>query len=237
VWGDKGSRRLYRSRFNEGYLKHRLDVFYKYTVPSVVAQTCKDFVWLVFIHKSTNASVKRKFDSKLYNLIEITKDSEIIDYISCKESGIITTNLDSDDLIAVDYIETIHKEYNKIKEGASLPLVLSFPRGLKLSEINQVLVGDFFVNNPFISVISEKDNIVLVSDYNHGIIDRYLPVTVVEDSSFMWITTIHDKNIANSFKCDSRESALLNVCDIYNENVPKKLASYYYSLRRFKLEY
>lgn len=234
VWGSRGSRKLARFRFDEDYLQHRVDVFERYTIPSVEQQACRDFTWLVFIHRDTGVDIKKKFGDRVDNLVEIASDTEIPDIVQCAGEEVITTNLDSDDLIASDYIESIQREYSTTLNDAPRPVVLSFPLGFKLSEPNQVLVGTYFVNNPFASLINREGETLAVSSYNHGVLDQYFPV-VVADRVYMWITVVHSKNIANSLKRDSRESSLLNVCDIYNESVSEKLAPYYSTLRRFKL--
>jgi hypothetical protein len=234
------AKKMSSSRFDEDYLSQRLDLFERYTVASVEAQTCKDFTWLVFIHPDTDITLKKEFGDRAGGLIEVTSDTEIHNFVGGDETDTITTNLDSDDLIAVDYIDSIQEEYRSGLCGLDRPVVLSFPGGYVLSDQRREIIPITFKPNQFTSLVESGSNPSTISSYRHlgsnalSSLTQQFPI-VVSKTGRMWIIVAHGQNIANRFKKLARASAVLNVNDIYSDNVRDKLRPYYQDLRRFKL--
>lgn len=236
LWYEREYKQLLYRRFDEKYLRHRLGLFDKYVVPSVESQTCGDFTWLVCIHPDTDGAIKKEFASRVDNLIEVSEDEEIANFIEgCGD--VITTNLDSDDLISMDYIENVQRAYDLVVlREVTLPVVLSFPDGFMLDEKQELVTPTSHTNNPFVSLVervSRPGVVRTISSYNHGTIsDSFRVITFCD--SWLWATVIHENNIANRLRL-TNESGLFSVSDLDNDDISEKSRPYYDALRRFKL--
>ena len=110
--------------YDEGWFQHRLSLFEAITVPSLMAQTCQDFTWLLIIdekmppmarqrldeiiHKVPNAKIIAiEFKSKLRQAIATWAKEEAarrgVDYV-------MTSRLDDDDAMVVGAYERLHRE-------------------------------------------------------------------------------------------------------------------------------
>jgi len=234
LWIPRLTKRMGYLRFNDDYLNNMLELFGKYTVPAVESQSCQEFTWLVFIHKDTKDEWKEKFRNKVDNLIEVTKDKDIKHHIDRCDQDIITTNLDSDDSISIDYLSEIQSFYYKNKKDLKIPSVISYYSGFLLSETRQLIAIQVHIYNPFISLVESGKDIKTVSFYKHNSIENCIPALYKVSDKGMWMSVCHDKNIVNRLRKQTRHAGLLKVSDIYEDNVFPKYKGHYLELRRFK---
>ena len=103
------------------WLSHRLSLFTKYCIPTVVAQTEKNFTWLIYCAKNTPEDALKE----IYNSLHVIPHSEIrlvtgyhdcmadIDQTLSKAATpfVITSRLDNDDGIGKDYIKMVQKHF------------------------------------------------------------------------------------------------------------------------------
>ncbi len=145
------------------WLSYRFKLFDKFCYPSVRAQTNQNFKWLVYFDPQTPKKFKEKAHeySKWNNFIPIYSDvwepkiirKIILNNLSDDVEYLITTNIDSDDAIAKDFVSNIQKEF----EHQEFEFI-SFPSGHILDITNKGKLYSFkYLNNPFISLI-EKIN-------------------------------------------------------------------------------
>jgi hypothetical protein len=89
----------------EGWLKHRCELFERYTYPSMMRQTCKDFVWLVMFDPETPEEIAARYEG----IIPVYGDMEEAKSIVRKgiSRPIITSRLDSDDYVEEYWIKGI----------------------------------------------------------------------------------------------------------------------------------
>lgn len=228
--------KITNSRFDNSYLSHRLEMFDKYVLPSVESQVCNDFVWLVFIHPQTPVKIKEEFKARVDNLIEVVHEKDISRSIDNFSGDIITTNLDSDDMISNLYIKKIHEIYRSVQADISKPFIISFKSGFLFSENKQILYPFVHPENNYLSFIEDGIDFTTITSYRHvGKIEgirKLFPMIEVEEG-FWWIINNHNKNLVNNFKQPTRNSKVLKVEDIYSKNVCSKVVPYYRYLRNF----
>ena len=99
----------------EVWMKHRMELFDKYTLPSVMMQTCKNFTWLLAFDKKTPIWITDKY--KEFPNIDIIREYPA-DWVRrywghTKGDWIITSRLDNDDEILPEYIETVQSYFDK----------------------------------------------------------------------------------------------------------------------------
>lgn len=184
----------------DAWLEHRFDLFDRYCFPSVAAQTCCDFRWLVFFDEATPEKQRRRLDRyrelASFQPEFVTEDS-LLDVVRERAAGastLITTRLDNDDAIHREFVARVQ---------AQLPV----PR-LELVNFFEgyFAAGDRIVrvehpSNMFISMIepagSEPFRTVWCSE--HTKLDRLGPIRQVTDISG-WISVIHDRNLSNEIR-------------------------------------
>jgi hypothetical protein len=191
------------------YLQKRMDIFEKYTFPSVYNQSNKNFTWLVLFHKGTPVILKdriRKLEQKFNLFTPLFLDDDesafFAEYITkylnnfnCRH--VLTSRLDNDDCLHANYIEDIQ---NYIDEDKMDQGILTFPHGLQYNIDKNIVANLHFIGNHFLSLICEnkiwKNHIL---HYDHGLeIDVDVPVQKVEFiNKAHWLEIIHDTNVSN----------------------------------------
>ena len=96
----------------EAWMEHRMLFFEKYTLPSMLAQTDKDFIWLLAFDEQTPYDIIRRYDyyDNIKIIFQYPKDwlvNEVYD------EWIITTRLDNDDYVYPTFIENIKSYFDK----------------------------------------------------------------------------------------------------------------------------
>jgi hypothetical protein len=134
------------------WLENRLGIFLSYCLPSVVAQSCQDFQWLIYFDACVPADFLQKMRDLVvpYPNIEITtlkawgvptfvsdipeKDrtvgtSELLEDLKRRIGGevewVLTSRLDSDDGLHHDFVKRLHAEIGGPREE-----MLNFPNGI-----------------------------------------------------------------------------------------------------------
>jgi Putative rhamnosyl transferase len=104
-----------------GWELERMPLFEKICVPSVLGQTCRDFVWLIYCDTETSESILRRIREAVNQItnVEIHQVSgfdELKLHLQqkCAQSKtpfVITSRLDNDDAIGKQYIETVQTHF------------------------------------------------------------------------------------------------------------------------------
>lgn len=190
----------------EKWMQHRLWLFEHFCLPSLKAQSNQDFTWIIFLDTTTATHDKEK-------LIALTKDHANIElhfidgmplfYDSIKSTiaarsntkeYIITTRIDNDDCIHIDFVATIQKQFQQQDYG-----VIDAISGYSLQVKPQVMLGKKgHIFNPFISLIEKNDNPKTVWFNSHNMWKKESNVTHLRKPR-LWIAIIHDKNKINNF--------------------------------------
>ncbi len=198
------------------WLEERFVLFERYCLPSVAKQTCKNFTWLVLFDEHTPERYKKKIDryaadcpqfnacylsaaeSKNY----ISYFSQLIKSLANKEpKQIVTTRLDNDDAISINYIAEIQSQVEK-STSLNTDFCLSFQWGLQYFEKWNYTHKILFPNNHFLTFIeNDISNLKNIYSLSHmDVAKQQTLVSVRNKQKPMWIEVIHQKNASNDVK-------------------------------------
>lgn len=198
---------------DEKYLDERFRLFFDYTVPSVVKQTVKEFIWVVLFSDNTpdKFKIRVKELEDCYSFIKIiyVKDDEessklLNDFISVNECDYcITSRVDNDDAIALTYIEAV-RSYVENNEPEKYALI--FNNGYQYEEKSGVLSKYHFPKNHFSTLVSpyEKD-VDTILNYGHMDIGEQVPLAEVENDNPLWLEIVHETNVSNRMHHTSKD--------------------------------
>lgn len=194
---------------DDQWLEHRFGLFENFCLPSVAAQTKRDFHWLLLV----DAKTPQRWRSRLENDVLDLPQAHIIPTSACSEaffigqihryiaanrpSCIISTRLDNDDAISRDYLEEISRRADSVARD-NRHYVVNFRRGIQLSKTG--VFGVSFRLNAFLSLVSPFSNLKTVACQEHGRMDEI--AKVIDYRGFFsrvpyWLQVIHDANLAN----------------------------------------
>lgn len=188
-------------RAGDDWLRHRLAYFENVCLKSIRSQTLDSFKWLIFF----DAERAEWFENKIQMLstnsfepiwIDGPLTSKLIGELireRTKSPHIITTRLDNDDAVAIDFIQTIQAQF----EYQNFQFV-NFPNGLQLTDSGHLLRW-MDPSGPFISLIekAEADVPKTVHLAGHDRLRDFGPIKQIR-SKPMWVQMIHGENMANS---------------------------------------
>ncbi|MBP3227649.1 MAG: hypothetical protein J6M53_02565 [Bacteroidaceae bacterium] len=213
------------------WLKKRLALFDKYCFPSVVAQSCKDFVWLVLLDAGTDTETRalmadyaaRCPNMRLHYLtaaeaLAYTKTdtptgrSLLHDIIAGMATGgerlIATSNLDNDDALHRDYASRVaaflRSRHARTGNDAPQAELLSFPYGYQYFPGKEILLRMRYPHNHFLTLVERADsNYLGIVSYPHTRARKQLPNTDVCCEP-LWMEVVHDSNVNNDLRITSR---------------------------------
>jgi hypothetical protein len=183
------------------WLEDRFRLFDQYCFPSVCAQSCMNFKWLVFFDSAVVANWE--FQRRIKTYAEFRRfvpiyvngfftQSEVQKAVvrlsnSCKH--LITSRLDNDDAIAKGYIEKIQEEFR-----CQSFEFLNFTTGYLLHQNRIFSVSQ--TSNPFITLIEKSRPFQTVFCGNHQHLSRFGPIKQIRGVPG-WLQVIHGRNLRN----------------------------------------
>ncbi len=186
-----------RYEAREDWLDFRMGLFEKYTLPSVKAQTFKDFDWWIVLDSKFPGLTTQHIDqlSKAANLLYISgpwreDQEEIGEALQAlyKDEWVCSTRLDSDDIISNDFMENVARMAEE-KESW-----IVFPHGYMMKE-GKVAHRTYLVN-PFVSHVEYADPLKSVFRVCHTKVNKQEAPLIV-DKVPSWIQVDHSDNIKN----------------------------------------
>jgi len=177
------SRRMVRYRFWDEWLTQRLDLFEKYTYPSVQSQTDQNFRWIGLAHRDSPTwfiEALRKYNRMELHLVTYDTETTI--------NGGISVNLDTDDALSRDFV----KNAQNVAVGETV-----YTHGVKYRERDSFWFDTVDeVAGSVYNVINHCSTTVL--DYMHGRSDLDKHLIHTEDPK--WLQVVHGRNVANGFR-------------------------------------
>ena len=188
---------------NDAWFDHRLDLFSTYCLPSVLHQTNQDFQWLIYCDQKISPSQLLKLSKLVADVTRISirmadsLDRMLIDLRQLiSEAGtpyVITSRLDNDDAIAVDFIRDVQSGFQE-KEL----MLLHFDDGIAYDCNNRVATRmQTKVHNTFTSLverIAAPHDIVTIYGFHHTEIPASIPIVHITGGEH-WLKIIHDRNL------------------------------------------
>lgn len=187
-------------RAQEGWLRTRIELFERYCVPSVRAQTNENFTWVIYFDPESPPWLLERIEEyraagtftplfrPSFSHSELISDLRSV--VGTPRSELITTNLDNDDGLAIDFVDRLQSG-----QAPSAPTALYLTRGLILSPAGLYLRFDR--HNAFCSVreswTAEPRTCWL--DW-HDLLPRHLPVRELAGRPG-WLQVVHGTNVSN----------------------------------------
>lgn len=189
------------------WLEDRLALFEAYCLPGMVGQTCADFRWLLFCDESTDRGVL----DRLRHLVRAVPDTEVLTVGAGRStlarmlSGVaesaellMTTRLDSDDGLALRYVERLQEYATPFWESGNEALLINFQHGYKLTDGGE-LHANFNPHSAFLTLFERlrADRVPRsVQTGNHGHLHFETPLH--QDASMVgWLQVVHGGNVSN----------------------------------------
>lgn len=186
-------------RAREGWLRERIDLFERYCAPSVAAQRDAAPTWIVYLDPASPQWLLDRIapfaDRGLLHPVlrehvgvpELRAD--IASLVPRRSDSLLTTNLDNDDGLAVDFCARL------AAVGPAHPrFALYATRGLVLSPQGLYLLRDR--HNAFCSVREGWDHPVTSWSEYHNELHRVMPVVEL-DGAPGWLQVVHGGNVSN----------------------------------------
>lgn len=223
------------------WLNYRLEVFYKYTYPTVSIQTNTNFNWIVLFDYRTCQEFLQNFISlDKFNICKIllVGDSNYLnviqDYvkskIEIKDKHIISTTLDTDDGLLPEFIEQIQSTY--IKEENRVPFGINLSNGFIVNSGTGIFYSKSFLSNPFYSLIELKSDFLSVCFYPHHLLAKNF-FTINIKSRYFWLQNIHKSNFGNIVKGSPMLSLKIVPNEISSLYLKPKLFSFINALSNY----
>jgi len=188
------------------WMDNRMWLFENFCFPSVVAQTNQNFEWLLYFDTNTKEVYKKKILELIKNQPNfkvIFVDAmpsfmpELLKFIAQQTKDkpyLITTRIDNDDSIHVDFINEVQKQFNQQEYRA-----IDFIKGYSLQvEPTYILGKKEQLYNPFISLIEKNENPKTAFYQDHTLWKRDKKVTQLTNKR-VWLSVIHQRNKINRF--------------------------------------
>lgn len=193
----QGVESLIRAR--EGWLRDRIELFERYTVPSVAAQTNRDVRWIVYLDPESPEwlleRIRPHAEAGLLNPVlraTVSREellSDIRATLGTPREILVTSNLDNDDGLASDYSERMVSVATKHPRTA-IYLTRGIVQGGRAAYLN------LDRHNAFVAVRETWDDPVSAwSDY-HTALGHHMP-TIEVGGAPGWLQVVHGANVSN----------------------------------------
>jgi hypothetical protein len=191
-------------RLDSGWLNARLALFEQYCFPSVAAQTCTNFHWLVFFDAASPSWFKQRVSLYSPLVQPVYIDGVLTDeLIACKVRDtnllsspyLISTRLDNDDAISKNHIALVQSAFSRQHRQ-----FLTFPLGLQ--SFHGHLYKVYWPSNPFLSLIEKvghNGQLSTVCCVRHDLVSHSNSLRRLW-SSCQWLQTLHSSNVCNTLR-------------------------------------
>lgn len=192
----EGAESLVRAR--EGWLRDRIELFERYTVPSVRAQTLP-VGWLVYadtespgwllerLRRHEEAGVLTVLLRQVVRKDELLRDLHRV--VTAEATRLVTTNLDNDDGLAADFSERVRSA-----AAAPGPAAIYLEDGLVATAEAAYLRTD--PTNAFCSAVTDVPATLTCWEDWHNRLHLHMPVRSVPGPP-AWLQVVHDGNVSN----------------------------------------
>jgi len=198
--------RIAERRFDHGWMNDRCEMLARYAVPSIKAQTNQNFKWIILAHIDMPDEFKAKFEEAHEGLADVVYTElspreylpEFLDTL-VSTPWVISTTLDSDDAISVDFVEHLQASFREEKE------YYNFERGFMYSPEKGRFYGRRSERNPFISLVEPMENVRGVFCRVHGAAHLEAPIRQIGERQGYWAQVVHGDNILNKTAHKSKD--------------------------------
>ncbi len=204
VWAsDKGG----KSVRDKGWMEHRLHLFKKYCVPSVMAQSEKNFHWIIYCDTLSTFTLRDEIMDAVKeikqvslryvpNMADMSNDLQALLQQS-DHPYVITTRLDNDDALEKDFIRRIQTQFVP-EDRILINLQGGYFYHPEIAVVTRLNISE---PNNFISLIetSNAKEILSVFGFPHTQIPLGIKMIRLREG-FHWLRIIHARNIRSELK-------------------------------------
>lgn len=187
------------------WMKHRMNLFIKFTLASVMAQTNQNFTWIVLMddmtpqaYRDVLAHIKYRNLKFVYIPVgQIGITDALLNNIDGGEYDLITTRLDNDDAIHKNTIGDIQTVYLQNNAAHPDPWVIGLPFGYTLDLASRKMYTMRYDNNANVTLVEDSQDAGTVWQCSHGeLLLKFNGKFIVPDP--YWIIIIHSQNLGNN---------------------------------------
>ncbi|WP_115461795.1 glycosyltransferase [Winogradskyella aurantiaca] len=183
---------------------NRFELFKTYCFPSVAAQTNKNFDWIVYFDTTTKdefRTIISELEKELPNFKPFYIDgmTHFIPSIrahmkNVEEDFIITTGIDNDDCISMNFIDEIQQQFD-----AQEFMCIDFVDGYTVETQSSIKIGKkLHAFNPFLSLIERNIDPKTIKDRSHRNWKKERNIKRIPNKR-IWSSIIHFENKVNEF--------------------------------------
>lgn len=197
-----------RPTLDEPWMTHRLWLFRKYCVPTIIAQTCQNFQWVIYCDVNTSFIKKTQIEESVRMLPGtvirlVAHHGEMMSDLRKLISGadtpyVITTRLDNDDGLGQNLIRNVQEHFKETDK------LLLNPSGGILYDINEKVMTRMrnSKRNHYTSLIEKNKNaedLLTVLGFPHDNPPAGVSIENIPGER-AWLKIIHEKNIKSQLK-------------------------------------
>lgn len=181
------------------WLRHRFELFERFCLPSVRAQTNQEFVWYVLADPRTPSPFRERLEAyggwSAFRPCWVESVEASLSFRTEYDIGgadvVITTTLDNDDAIAKDFVDRVRNDARTHGPG-----FLNYPQGYRYAVRDKKLYRHRVRSNPFLTLVEHGPSPKGIRSYGpHDHIERKHAIRNIE-SEPMWIQVVHGRNVA-----------------------------------------
>lgn len=196
-------------RSSPGWLERRFELFERYCLPAVAAQTFQDFQWIIFFDEASPQWVWERIAelqkirhfhvnaSPLFNADGWGQATRQVLGGGAHPQLLVTTNLDNDDGLSIDYMQRLNEcvRKNRIIET---PFAINFLNGVISS--NGYVYHIKHKRCAFVNVVERfGPDITTCNVYQHMFLNQHMRV-IQEDRHSAWYQIVHGANVSNKIR-------------------------------------
>lgn len=188
------------------WLARRFTLFEEICLPSMAAQSSKNFHWIIYFDEHTPDSFRERIDT-LRQTVPFTPYftdlfqadgwvRSLEEVIPARSARLLSTRLDNDDALARDYVERVQSEAER--HAGSLPVSLNFQNGFIRTDDSLYAIQHS--RNAFFSRLCRwEPGMVVANGIQHMDLERHGPVVQI-DGPGAWLQVVHGQNVSNKVR-------------------------------------
>ena len=192
------------------WMVSRFRLWERYCVPSICAQTCQNFTWLVVFDPATPKKYIERATDILHPKHEVLFANNFRKGIKERigkptVDRLITSRFDNDDALHRDFVGRIQDRFErKHKSG-----IYVFPTGWIWNPKKGKLYHCRYLRNPFLTLVEKpQQKVHTVLAHRHTkITDMFRPIYL--EGGHNWLQLIHSENLANYCHGDRVDEGML----------------------------
>ena len=206
------------------FLNHRFTIFEKTCCPAVNAQTNLNFIWLILLDVGLPEEFKERLGKYTSSLTIIpvyinsketfltTLKDTIAEHLLPSTDHLITTNIDSDDVLSRNFVATTQQQFR----GQAFEFI-NFPFGYLYRFQEQKLYLREWLTSSCHTLIEQRQNFQTALAYPHYKVISSKTRQVITQP--IWLMTVHGENVRTQFDVSAAWQPLTRLGNNFCSNI------------------